>query len=194
MDFLHQTNPHRFVNCFKNHLVEKGYNQQYGIDFEKSFSWVVKPVTISLALSIVITHSWSIKQLDISIPFPQHVCCLHKSFYGLKQTPHAWSLTSPGTSSNRLVGSKGDVSLFMKNDSSYVLFLLIYIDLHGHLLWRLIMSLTFFPHPLSWSISALWIFPCGRNFSRNWWLTISWCSSLNVGALQYLVTIRPGIS
>ena len=87
--------------------MAKEFHQQVGIDYTKTFSPVVKPATMRLVLSIAVSFNWSLKQLDVfnaflhgflkeevymqqlarymDHQFPNHVCRLHKSLYGLKQ-------------------------------------------------------------------------------------------------------------
>lgn len=93
-------------------LVAQGYTQQEGIDFEKTFSPVVKAITFRTIISIAVSQKWSIRQLDVKNAFlygvlyeevhmvqplgfvhptyPHHVCKLHKKIYGLRQAPRAW--------------------------------------------------------------------------------------------------------
>jgi Reverse transcriptase (RNA-dependent DNA polymerase) len=92
------------VDWFKVRLITKGYNQEPGINFEETYSPVIRATTIRVILSI--------KQLDVSNAFlnenltemvfmeqpqgfidsnyPDHVCLLHKSLYDLRQAPRAW--------------------------------------------------------------------------------------------------------
>ncbi|XP_021727210.1 uncharacterized protein LOC110694344 [Chenopodium quinoa] len=45
-------------------LVAQGSGQQEGINFDETFSPVVKPTTIRLVLSLAISYGWTIRQLD----------------------------------------------------------------------------------------------------------------------------------
>jgi hypothetical protein len=94
------------VDRYKVWLVAKGFKQRYGIDYENTFSLVVKAATIHIVLSITMSRGWSLRQLDVQNAFlhgvleeevymrptpgyedAQHleyVCKLDKVIYGLK--------------------------------------------------------------------------------------------------------------
>jgi hypothetical protein len=91
--------------------VVKGFKQRYVIDYEDTFSPVVKSATIRLILSIAVSQGWSLRQLDVQNMFlhgvleeevymkqpleyenkqvHQYVCKLDKAIYGLNQAPRA---------------------------------------------------------------------------------------------------------
>jgi hypothetical protein len=139
------------ISRYKARLVAKGFHQQAGLDFDETFSPVVKPPTIRIVLSLAAQHQWSLRQLDISNAFlhgflkedvymiqhpgfvdpthPDHVCKLQKSLYGLKQAPRAWfeRFTSHLLTIG-FVASTTDPSLFVLRTGSTVLYLLLYVD------------------------------------------------------------------
>lgn len=55
----------RTINRYKARLVAKGFKQRYGIDYEDTFSPVVKIATIRLVLSVVVSKGWCLRQLDV---------------------------------------------------------------------------------------------------------------------------------
>jgi hypothetical protein len=57
------------LDRYKARLVVKGFKQQYGIDYEETFSSVVKSATIRVVLSLVVSQGWTIRQLDVQNTF-----------------------------------------------------------------------------------------------------------------------------
>jgi hypothetical protein len=57
------------LDKYKARLVAKGYKQCYGIDYEDTFSPVVKGATIRIVLSIAVAQGWSLHQLDVQNAF-----------------------------------------------------------------------------------------------------------------------------
>jgi histone deacetylase 1/2 len=139
------------VDRYKARLVAKGFKQRYGIDYEDTFSPVVKAATIRLVLTVAVSRGWSLRQLDVKNAFlhgvleeefymkqppgfensqtPHFICKLDKALYGLKQAPRAWfSRLSNKLYSLGFVPSKADTSLFLFNKSGIIIYVLIYVD------------------------------------------------------------------
>jgi histone deacetylase 1/2 len=138
------------LDKYKGRLVAKGFKQRYGIDYEDTFSPVIKMSTIIIILSIAVSKGWSMRQLDVQNAFlhgildevymrqppgyvdktrPNYVCKLDKALYGLKQAPRAWYARL----STKLIAlgfhaSKADTSLFYFNKGSIIVFVLVYVD------------------------------------------------------------------
>ena len=62
-------NPNGFVNKHKAKLVVKGYSQQYGVDFSKTFAPIARHDTIRLLIALVAQKNWTIYQLDVKFAF-----------------------------------------------------------------------------------------------------------------------------
>jgi histone deacetylase 1/2 len=139
------------IDRYKACLVAKGFKQRYGIDYEYTFSPVVKAATIRLVLAVAISRGWSLRQLDAKNVFlhgvleeevymrqppgfqnsqtPHYICKLDKALYGLKQAPRAWySRLSTKLQALGFVPSKGDTSFFLYRKAHIMIFVLIYVD------------------------------------------------------------------
>jgi len=110
--FKHKINEEGKIVRHKARLEAVGSVQKCGIDYTETFAPVVQPTTITLILSITVTKDWKIHQLDFSNAFlhgvleedfymhrlpgfkydnhGDQVYKLHKSIYGLRQSPWAW--------------------------------------------------------------------------------------------------------
>ena len=144
-------NPDGSINRYKARFVANGYHQLLGWDYTETFSPVVKPVTVRVALTIVVHHGWSLKQLDVNNAFlqgtlneevyvsqppgfvnsdyPNHVCRLQKALYGLKQAPRAWYQELRGyLLSLGFINAVSDASLFIYRHGLTTLYLLVYVD------------------------------------------------------------------
>lgn len=57
------------IDRYKARLVAKEFKQRYGIDYEDTFSPVVKAATIRLILSLAVSQGWHLYQLDVQNAF-----------------------------------------------------------------------------------------------------------------------------
>ncbi|KAK1424394.1 hypothetical protein QVD17_19723 [Tagetes erecta] len=136
---------------FKARLVARGFTQVPGMDYNHTFSPVVKASTIRVVLSLAVLHKWKLHQLDVNNAFlhghlnetihmeqppgfvdprfPDHVCKLNKALYGLKQAPRAWfHRLSTFLLENGFTCSRADTSLFIFKRDSCIMYLLVYVD------------------------------------------------------------------
>ncbi|KAJ9550514.1 LOW QUALITY PROTEIN: hypothetical protein OSB04_014559 [Centaurea solstitialis] len=148
--FLTKYNSDGSFQKHKARLVALGFHQRPGLDYNETFSPVIKPATVRLLLSLAVTNGWTLRQLDINDAFlqgtlsddvymaqppgfvdpehPTHVCRLRKAIYGLKQEPRAW-YTELRTYllSISFINSVSDTSLFIQKGTK-TLFVLVYVD------------------------------------------------------------------
>lgn len=133
--------------------MAKRFHQQPGIDYDETFSPVVKPTTVRTVLSLDVSNGWSVRQLVVKNTFLHShlkeevciclsplvslihngaimfVCHLIKALYGLKQTPQVWfHRFSSYLIHYGFLQSKVDSSLFIFHQGPYRIWLLLYVN------------------------------------------------------------------
>ncbi|KAG7533176.1 Reverse transcriptase RNA-dependent DNA polymerase [Arabidopsis thaliana x Arabidopsis arenosa] len=139
------------LDKYKARLVAQGFKQEEGIDYLETYSPVVRSATVRAVLHLATVMEWELKQMDVKNAFlhgdltetvymkqpagfidkdhPNHVCLLHKSLYGLKQSPRAWfDKFSKFLLSFGFICSMSDPSLFICVKNRDVIMLLLYVD------------------------------------------------------------------
>ncbi|KAK8940855.1 hypothetical protein KSP39_PZI009825 [Platanthera zijinensis] len=139
------------IERFKARLVARGFSQQYGEDYEETFSPVAKMTSVRMVIALAACQGWRMWQLDVKNAFlygeidkdifmdqppgfvsevhPDYVCKLRKALYGLKQAPRAWY----GKIAEYLqfcgyLASNSDSSLFIKKKGELSVLVLLYVD------------------------------------------------------------------
>jgi hypothetical protein len=99
--FKHKFKVDGSLDRYKACWVLQGFTQRPGLDYNKTFSPVVKPATVRTVLTLAVSRGWSVHQLDVKNAFlhgtlsetiycsqpasfvdpahPQPVCWLNKS-------------------------------------------------------------------------------------------------------------------
>ena len=120
------------------------------MDYDETFSPVVKPATVRAVLSLALSRSRPVHQLDVKNAFfhgtlSETVYCSQpagfvdssrpdmvyrlKSLYGLKQAPRAWySWFATFLLTWGFIESKSDTSLFIYRRGDENAYLLLYVD------------------------------------------------------------------
>jgi hypothetical protein len=106
-------NPDGTVDKYKARLVAQGFNQEFGIDYEDTYSPVASLSTFRLLYSIAVKKGWHVEHMDVKTAYlnghleediymeiPEgfagfgsrnRVCKLVHSLYGLKQSGKCWN-------------------------------------------------------------------------------------------------------
>jgi hypothetical protein len=136
---------------YKARYVLRGFTQRPGVDYDETFSLVVKPATVRTILTLALSRDWPVYQLDVKNTFlhdtltetvyftqpvgfidsahPDLVYKLSKSLYDLKQAPRAWySRFATFLCSKGFVEAKSHTSLFLLHRGPDTVYLLLYVD------------------------------------------------------------------
>ncbi|GJU91702.1 retrotransposon protein, putative, ty1-copia subclass [Tanacetum coccineum] len=149
--FKKKTDMDGAVHTYKARLVAKGYTQTPGIDYEETFSPVADIRAIRILIAIAAYYDYEIWQMDVKTAFlngylneevymeqpegfvnpkyPNRVCKLKRSIYGLKQASRQWNkrfddeIKKFGFSQNA-----DEPCVYLKASGSNVTFLILYVD------------------------------------------------------------------
>lgn len=147
--FKIKNNPDDSIERYKARLVARGFNQQHGIDYEETFSPVVRYDSIRTLFAIAAAKKLKMRQFDVKTAFlygdlqenvymkqpigfsdgTNKVCKLRKSLYGLKQSSRCWNQKFKNFIEEfGFKSSKADPCVFAKTDEKNTVILCIYVD------------------------------------------------------------------
>ena len=136
---------------FKSRLVAKGFKQTHGIDYDETFSPIVMLKSIRILLAIAAYYDYEIWKMDVKTTFfngnsledvymtqlegfvdpkyPNRVCKLQRSIYGLKQASRIWNLRFDEAIKEFDFMKNGDEPcVYKKVSGSAIVFLMLYVD------------------------------------------------------------------
>ncbi|GJR72386.1 ribonuclease H-like domain-containing protein [Tanacetum coccineum] len=122
--FKHKFNADDSLSRYKARLVANGRSQQQGIDYDKTFSPVVKSPTIRTVLSLAISRDWPIHQLDVKNAFLHS----HLSETVYMHQPLSFSVLLVMLHESVFQHSKTDSSLFVFHRGPDIAYLLLYVN------------------------------------------------------------------
>ena len=140
------------IERYKARVVAQGCSQRFGVDYEETFSPVVRFESIRSVIALGVQHKFQLQQMDVSTAFlhgeltdevymrqpegfvepgREHlVCRLKRSIYGLKQSPRCWNHALD--TQLKVMGfqqTSSDPCLYVNLDSEGVTFLIaVYVD------------------------------------------------------------------
>nr|GEX29377.1 putative polyprotein [Tanacetum cinerariifolium] len=139
------------VHTYKARLVAKGYTQTYRINYEETFSPVADIRAIRILITIAAYYDYEIWQMDVKTAFlngrldediyieqpkgyvdpkyPNCVCKLQRSIYGLKQASRQWNKRfNEEIKKFRFIQNRDEPCVYRKASGSDVVFLILYVD------------------------------------------------------------------
>jgi hypothetical protein len=107
--YVIKRNPNGSIEKFKARKVGRGFSQEKGINYDKTYAQMARLETWRIMLTVALSKGWKIRQWDVVAAYLQaklehtvyitdlneegkiEYWILHKALYGLKQAAHEWS-------------------------------------------------------------------------------------------------------
>jgi hypothetical protein len=138
------------VERYKVRLVARGFTQTYRVDYNETFTPITKFTSIRCILALAALEDMEIHQMDVKMTLlnseleeeiymerPQGfvhqggehlVCKLHKSLYGLKQSPRAWNQKLDAFLKNiKFMKSETDPNVYITQVGDVKFFIVVYV-------------------------------------------------------------------
>ena len=139
------------VTRYKARLVAQGFSQQFGCDYDETFSPVVRAESIRALLALAAQEEMHLHQMDVQTAFlngvlqeevymrqpegyavkgSEHkVCRLRRSIYGLKQSPRCWNhVLDDYLKKLGLHQTSSDPCLYVSMTGSTLIVVAVYVD------------------------------------------------------------------
>ncbi|KAF2347866.1 Integrase catalytic core [Trinorchestia longiramus] len=149
--FKKKTGPDGNVCSYKARLVAQGYAQKFGVDYDETFSPVVRFESVRAVLALAAKHNLQLHHMDVATAFlngelseeiyltqPEGfvsegnenlVCRLNKSLYGLKQSPKCWNTALDGNLKQLgFKQSKNDACIYTRVSNKGLCIIAVYVD------------------------------------------------------------------
>ena len=149
--FKRKINANGDVECYKARLVAQGCTQRFGVDYEETFSPVVRFESIRMLMALGVQHNLQLHQMDVSTAFlngalaeevymkqpegftekgKEHlVCRLNRSIYGLKQSPRCWNQEIDSQLKKmKFMPTASDPCVYVQDEAGELFFVAIYVD------------------------------------------------------------------
>ena len=137
--FKLKVGPDGMVHRHKARLVAQGFSQKYGLDYDETFSPVVRFESLRTVIALAVQNGLKLHQMDVTTAFlngeldeevymkqPEGfaekgqedlVCKLKRSIYGLKQSPRCWNSALDNQLKRMgFVQAKGDPCIYMASE------------------------------------------------------------------------------
>ena len=131
--------------------MAQGYTQKPGIDYEETFSPVVRFESVHSVIALAVHNDMKLHQMDIKTAFlngelseevfmkqpkgfvkvgeKDLVCRLKKSIYGLKQSPRCWNTALDShLKKMKFVQTKADPCIYVFKDETETVIIAVYVD------------------------------------------------------------------
>ena len=148
--FKLKVGPDGLVERHKARLVAQGFSQKQGLDYDETFSPVVRFESLRTVIALAVQNSMKMHQMDVTTAFlngelqeevymkqPESfmsdgqedlVCKLKRSIYGLKQSPRCWnSALDNKLKQMGFVQAKGDPCLYLASEGEMFI-IAVYVD------------------------------------------------------------------
>ena len=138
------------VEGHKARLVAQGFSQKYGVDYDETFSPVVRFESLQTVIARAVQNGLMLHQMDVTTAFlngeleeevymrqPEGfavkgqedlVCKLKRSIYGLKQSPRCWnSVLDSQLKQMGFVQAKGNPCIYVTSEGEMFI-IAVYVD------------------------------------------------------------------